>query len=283
LEIILVYDDENRKNYYLLQNYIKSKFYIKLIDNKIKKGLLFSISEGVIASKAKYLMIYNPKCFFLDRDFFQSIYEEIKKNESDILEINLYKILGNHFISLYRCKHFKTQFNLTKIKYNSEFHEIDINNELLTNKLFKTKFLQNIIKKFNLDKIDEIIDYYSDKILDFIIESTSHRFQQINSLSLYINDYDCEKPKFNNFSSSEYSKVNETIFYINYIFDNSKNSYESKEKVIKEFFNVMSIIFNKFTNVSDLSLNLLNKFLNSEYISKNNKYLLKLYYKSLIN
>ena len=283
LEIILVYDDENRKNYYFLQNYIKSKFHIKLIDNKIKKGLLFSISEGVIASKAKYLMIYNPKCFFLDRDFFQSIYEEIKNNESDILEINLYKILENHFISLYRCKHFKTQFNLTKIKYNSEFQEIDIKNELLTNKLFKTKFLQIIIKKFNLDKIDEIIDYYSDKILDFIIESTSHRFQQINSISLYINDYDCEKPKFNNFSSPEYSKVNETIFYINYIFDNSKNSYESKEKVIKEFFNVMSIIFNKFTNVSDLSLNLLNKFLNSEYISKNNKYLLKLYYKSLIN
>jgi len=228
-------------------------------------------------------MIYNLSFFFLSIDFFQSIYEEIEKNESDILEFNLYKILGNQYISLYRCKHFATQFNLSKIKYNSEFQEIDIKNELLTNKLFKTKFLQNIIKKFNLDKINEIIDYYPDKIFDFIIESTDHKFQQINSISLYINDSDCDKPKFNNFSPSEYSKVNETIFYINYIFDNSKNSYEDKEKVIKEFFNVMSIIFNKFTKVSKLSLNLLNKFLNSKYISKTNKILLKFYYKSLIN
>ena len=136
LEIILVYDDENKKDYYLLHNYIKSKFHIKLIDNKIKKGLLFSISEGVIASKGKYLMIYNLSSFFLSIDFFQSIYEEIEKNESDILEFNLYKILGNQYISLYRCKHFATQFNLSKIKYNSEFQEIDIKNELLTNKLF---------------------------------------------------------------------------------------------------------------------------------------------------
>ena len=282
LEIIIIYDDENKKNYYLLQKYTKPYFHIKLIDNKIKKGRLFSISEGVMESKGKYLMIYNPNCSLLSKDFIQSIYEEIKKNESDILEFNLYKILENGFINLYKCKHFKSQFNLTTIKYNSEFQEIDINKELLTNKLFKAKFLQNILKKFKIDKINQIIDYYSEAILDFVIESTTHKFQQINSISLYINDSDFDKPKFSNFSSLEDLKVNETIFYIYYIYDNSKNSVEGKEKVLKEFFNVMSIIFNKFTKVSNSSLNLLNQFLNSKYISKNNKNLLKLYYKSLI-
>ena len=283
MEIILIYDDEDKKNYYLLQNYIKTYSHIKLIDNKIKKGFLFSISKAVMDSKRKYLLILNPNCFFLDKYFFKSIHEEMKKNESDILEFNLYKILENNFISLYRCKHFVSQFNLTIIKSNSEFHEIDIKSELLTNKLFKTEFLRNIIKKFNLDKINEIIDYYQDKIFDFILESTTHKFRQINSINLYINDSDCDKPKFNNFSSLESTKVNETIFYINFIFDKSKNSFKDKEKVLKEFFNVLSIIFNKFSNITQSSLNLLNKFLNCKYISKNNKNLLKFYYKSLIN
>ena len=190
--------------------------------------------------------------------------------------------MGNNFISLYRCQHYVSQFNLTKIKYNSNFHEIDIKDDLLANKLFVTNFLQNIIKKFNLDKIKEIIDYYQDKIFCFAIESVAHKFRQITSISLYINNSDCDKPKFNNFSSLENTKVNETIFYINYLYDNSKNSYEDKEKVLKEFFNVLSIIFNKFTKVTESSLNLLNKFLKSKYISKTNKNLLNFYYKSLI-
>ena len=283
LEIILIFDDEDKKNYYLLQNYIKSYFEIKIIDNKIKKGFLFSISKAVMDSKQKYLLILNPNCFFLDTNFFQSLDEEIKKNESDIIEFNLIKIFGNNLISLYRCKHFESQFNLTNIKFNSDYNEIDIKSELLTNKLFKTNFLRKIITKFKLDKVNEIIDYYPDKIYDFAIESSIHEFRQVNSVSLYINDSDCDKPKFNNFSSLENKKVNETIFYINYIYDKSKNSYKDKEKVLKEFFNVLSIIFNKFTNVTKSSLNLLNKFLNCKYISKNNKNLLKFYYESLIN
>ena len=282
LEIILIYDDESRKNYYLLLNYINSYAYIKLIDNKIKKGFLFSISKAVMSSKGKYLMIFEPNCFFHNNNFFQSIHEEIKKNDSDIFEFNLYKILGNNFISLYRCQHYVSQFNLTKIKYNSNFHEIDIKYDLLANKLFMTKFLQNIIKKFNLDKIKEIIDYYQDKIFCFAIKSVIHKFRQISSISLYINNSDCDKPKFNNFSSLENTKVNETIFYINYLYDNSKNSYEDKENVLKEFFNVLSIIFNKFTKVTKSSLNLLNKFLKSKYISNTNKNLLNFYYMSLI-
>ena len=193
--------------------------------------------------------------------------------------------MGNNFISLYRCQHYVSQFNLSKIKYNSNFHEIDIKDDLLANKLFVTNFLQNIIKKFNLDKIKEIIDYYQDKIFCFAIESVAHKFRQITSISLYINNSDCDKPKFNNFSSLEEledTKVNETIFYVNYLYDNSKNSYEDKEKVLKEFFNVLSIIFNKFTKVTESSLNLLNKFLKSKYISNTNKNLLNFYYKSLI-
>ena len=283
LEIILIYDDEDKKDYKLLENYIKSYFHIKLIDNEIKKGTIFSISEGILIAKGKYLLILNPNCFFINNNTIQNIYEEIENGDVDVYEFNLYKILTNNYTTLYKCKHFDSQFNLTTIKYNLKFDDVDIKNELLTNKLFRTSYIKNAIKRFNLNEIHETIDYYYNNIFTFITESSHHKYKHIDSVHLFINEIDCDKIKFNDFISLENKKINETIFYINFIFDNSKNTYESKESVLKEFFSYMSIIYNKFTKISESSLMLLNKFISSKYISKTNKILLKFYYKSLIS
>ena len=283
LEIIIVYDEENKGDYDLLSNYIKSFPFIKLIYNKIKRGTLYSISKAVMQTKGDYLIILNQNCIFLNRNALKNIYNEVKKNDLDILEFNLYIILTNNYINLYKCKHFKSDFNLNKIKYNVDYNNIDINKELLTNKIFRTKYFKNIIINYNLDKFKEIIDYYYNDIFAFIFENNMHKFKRISSESIYINDIDFEKPKFNNFSSGDSKKINETIFYINFIFDNSKKEKIIKEKILKEFFNVLSIIFNKFCKISKNSVKLINKFLGSRFISKDNKNLLKFYYNSLVN
>ena len=283
LELILLYDDISKENYNLLYNYTKSHSFIKLIKNKMEKGIANSISKGIMISKGKYIMILNPNCFFLNNKFFQQIYQEIEKEDADILEFNLYKVLPNNFADLYKCKHFTSRFNLSQIKYNTNFNEIDIKKELLTNKLFQAFYLKNMIKKFYLNNINEIIDYYYNDIFNFIIENTSHKFKYISSINIYINDTDVDKFKFNDFTIENQNMIREAIYYINFIFDNSKNTYESKEKVVQEFFSVLSLIFNKFTKVSESSFRLLNKFLNCKYISQSNKDLLKFYVNSLLN
>ena len=282
-EIIIIYDDENKKYYNLLKNYIKKFSFIKLICNEYKRGIFYSISYGVMQAKGNYLMILNPNCLFLDRNTLQNIYNEAKKDDLDILEFNLYKILSDNYINLYKCNHFISQFNLTEIKYNLEYNNIDINKELLTNKIFRSEYLKNIIKNYKLDKFNEVIDYYYNEIFEFLIQNNFHKFKRISSESIYINDNDFDKIIFNNFTYKETKKINETIFYINFIFDNSKNENKIKEKVLKEFFNVLSIIFNKYCKISQNSLKLINKFIKSNYISKDNKILLKFYYNSLIN
>ena len=92
-----------------------------------------------------------------------------------------------------------------------------------------------------------------------------------------------EKLKFNDFSSENTEHIKETIFYINFLFDNSKNTFENKETILNNFFKVLSIIFNKFTNISKSSLELIHKFIDCKYISESSKNLLKFYYYSLIN
>ena len=283
LEIIIVYDEENEVDYNLLNNYIKSFSFIRLIYNKIKRGTLYSISKAVMQTKGDYLIILNPNSFFLDGNSLKNIYNEIKKNDLDILEFNLYIILTNNYLNLYKCKHFKSDFNLNKIKYNLDYNNIDINKDLLTNKIFRTKYFKKIIINYNLYKIKEIIDYYYNDIFAFIFENHLHKFKRISSESIFINDIDFEKPKFNNFTSGESKKMNEAIFYINFIFDNSKKEKIIKEKILKEFFNVLSIIFNKFSKISKNSVKLINKFIESHFISRDNKILLKFYYNSLVN
>ena len=282
-EIIIIYDDENKSDYNLINNYIKSFDYIKLIDNKIKRGTLYSITKGVSIAKGYYLFILDPNCFFSSKVAFKILYKKARKYDRDIIEFNLFKILPNNYINLYQCKHFESKFNLTLIKYNQEFNNIDIENELLTNKIFKNKYFKNIIKEFRLDEFTEIIDHYYNKIFEFIIENSKHTFKRISSPKIYINDIDCDKPKFNNFTTGENKRINELIFYINFIYDNSGKNFENKQMVLKEFFNVLSIIFNKFTKLSKNSIKLIKKFIRSEYISKSHKILLKFYYNSLIN
>ena len=84
----------------LLDNYTKSYYHIKLIDNENKKGNVFSISEGIMIARGKYLLILNPNCFFISNKTIQNMYEEIDKNDADIIEFNLYRILPNNYINL---------------------------------------------------------------------------------------------------------------------------------------------------------------------------------------
>jgi hypothetical protein len=42
----------------------------------------------------------------------------------------------------------------------------------------------------------------------------------------------------------------DSIFYINFIFENSYNSFKEKKYVLNEFFNVISIIYNKFSRTN---------------------------------
>ena len=77
--------------------------------------------------------------------------------------------------------------------------------------------------------------------------------------------------------------INDTIFYINFLFDNSENTFLNKKYVFNEFINKLSIIFNKFEIVTQNSLKLLDKFINCKYINKEDKEELKFFYYSLIN
>ena len=281
-EIIIIYDDEKKKDYKFIEEYLKSYTNMRLINNGRKRGKLFSFSKGIMFANGKYLIIFQPDYFFLHDEELKHLFEIAEKDDIDVLEFNLYIIYSNNYIHLYKCKHFKPKFNDLKIEYNLNLIEINTKADLLINKIFKTCFFKNVIKQFNLDKIEETIDFYYNNIFNFVVESSRHKFKHINSIEIFTKNIYLEKTKFNEFIPGQDKIRNETIFYINFIFDNSKDSFAIKNKISKEFFNVLSIIFNKFSSFSKSSLKLLHKFIKCKYISKKNKDNLNFYFQSLI-
>ena len=255
-----------------------------IIDNKNQKGLLYLYSIGILMSKGNYILTLKSGFILFQNNTLDILSNYITNNYSntDIFEFNLLinnkeEIYNNSF-KIYKCQHFKTKINLTIIKNNENYIEIDQNKEIISNKLIKATLYKNMINKYELYKYKENIYNYFDDILLLILFKNKAIFKPINIFGLIVsNKY------LNDIQNNEYNIYDDTIFYINFLFDNSGNTFKDKKEVLNEFFNYLSIIYNKFILSSYKSNILLQKFMNSKYISLEDKKELYFYYNSLIN
>ena len=285
-EIILIYDNNEQNDIDLIQKNIKEYQNIKLINNKKKKGIIYSISLGVLSSKGKYILILEPSNTLSKQNSLNELYNFITNGNIDILEFNLLinyqKTISNNSLILYKCFHFKSEIDLENIKYNKNYPNIDLKKDLLINKLIKAELFKKIIKEYNMKEIQREVYNYYDNIFLYILQKSNNSFKHINISGVIKNNNNFNSLNINNIIEDKKQKINDSIFYLNFIFENSYNTFESKEFVVNEFFNIMSIIYNKFNYNSIESYHLYEKFINCKYITQIQKKYLQFYYNSLI-
>ena len=287
-EIILVYDNNEKINLDRINNYIKNFKNIRLINNENNevRGYIYSISKGVLSSKGKYILVLESSYTFAKKTSLDEIYTEIIKENNDILEFNLLinsrPNITNTSLSLYKCPHMKSDIKLQEIKYNIKYKEIDHQKDLLANKLIKTDLFKNAINKYKFNDIQRKVFNYYDDIFLFSFKNMNYSFKHIDTLGMIQNINNLNSLNINNITKDKNRKIKDTIFYINFLFENSLNTLEEKEFVIKEYFNVMNIIYNKFTKISNESYNLYEKFLKCDFINEVDKNDLKFYYDYLL-
>jgi hypothetical protein len=283
----LIYDNSEQNDIDLIQEFEKKYANLHLINNKKEKGLINSISSGVLSSKGKYILILEPSNTLVKQNTLNELYNIINDGSIDILEFNLLidtqNIMNKNSLNLYKCHHFKSDFNLEIIKYNKNYLNIDQKKELLINKLIKSSLFKNIIKKYKLNEIQSEVYNYCDNIFLYALKKSTNKFNRTNIFGVIKNIYNINSLKINNIIKDKKKKIKDSIFYINFILENSYNSFEEKKFVLNEFLNVMSIIYNKFNDISKESYNLYEKFMKSQYITQSDKKYLKFYYNSLIN
>ena len=286
-EIILIYDSNEQNNMELIQRYEKEFSNIHLIYNKKEKGLLNSISKGILSSKGKYILILEPSNTLAKQNTLNELYNIIIEGNIDILEFNLLintqKIINKNSLNLYKCHHLKSDLNLESIKYNKNYFDIDQQKELLINKLIKSDLFKNIIKIYKLNEIQRVVYNYYDNIFLYLLKKSNNNFKRTNTFGVIKNIYNINSLKINCIIKDKKNKIKDSIFYINFLLENSYNSYEEKRFVLNEFFNVMSIIYNKFNDINSESYILYEKFMKCHYITQSDKQYLQFYYNSLIN
>ena len=254
----------------------------KIISNKSKKGLIYLYSIGILASKGNYILTLQSGYILFEINSLYNIYQISKENNFDIYEFNLLinntEQIKNVSLILYKCGHFETNIDLKIIKTNDNYIDIYKNEEILSNKLIESKFFKNLINKYKLYQINKNIYNYFEIIFLFILFTKDIKFKRndIIGLIIYIKD-------FNRIQNVDKSKMRDSIPYINFLFDNTDNSFNGKQLALNEFMNHLSTIYNKYILVSLEALKLLKKFLNCKYIRLEDKNELNFYYKSLIN
>ena len=142
---------------------------------------------------------------------------------------------------------------------------------------------KNIIKIYKLNEIQRVVYNYYDNIFLYLLKKSNNNFKRTNTFGVIKNIYNINSLKINSIIKDKKNKIKDSIFYINFLLENSYNSYEEKRFVLNEFFNVMSIIYNKFNDINSESYILYEKFMKCHYITQSDKQYLQFYYNSLIN
>ena len=285
-EIILIYDNKEQNDINLIEKFSQENPNINLINNKNKKGLIYSISIGVLSSKGKYILIIEPSNTLAKQNTLNELYYIISKGNIDILEFNLLinnqDSINKNSLVLYKCHHFKSEIDLEVIKYNKNYKNIDQQKDLLINKLIKSDLFKNKITEYNLNEIQREVYNYYDNIFLYILEKSNNNFNQTNIFGIIKNINNTNTLNISNIFEDKEQKVKDSIFYINFLLENS-NTFKETKFALGEFFNIMNIIYNKFNENSTESYILYKKFMNNHYITQFDKQYLQFYYNSLIN
>ena len=286
-EIILIYDSSEKNNLGLIKKSWKEYPNIKIINNKKNKGLIYSISIGVLSSKGKYILILEPSNTLAKQNVLNRLYNIISDGNIDILEFNLLinnqETINKNSLILYKCYHFKSEINLEVIKYNKNYINIDQQKDLLINKLIKADLFKSIIKEYKLNEFQRLVYNYYDNIFLYFLLKSNNKFKRTNIFGIIKNINNTKSLNINKIIEDKKQKVKDSVFYLNFLFENSYNSFEEKKFVLHEFFNLMSIMYNKFISISSESNILFGKFMKCSFITQTDKIYLKFFYNSLIN
>ena len=284
-EIIIIYDNNDETNLKYIKKLANEYINIKLINNKGSKGIIYSYSIGVLKAIGEFILILQPGYTLAKENSLLSLYDLAKQYNLDILEFNLLinnkNNIHNNSLNIYKCLHHNSNKDLNAIKNNIKTRDLDHEKEVLFNKLVKTNIFKKIIYKYKKYFLNiTMFDYY-ENIFIFLFNKYNLTLKHISQFGIVQNKNTIEILKKGKMINKN-QLINDSIFYINFLFDHSKNTYLDKKFVLLEFINILSIIYNKFNKITNNSSKLIEKFIDCKYINIDDKKELIFFYNSLI-
>jgi glycosyltransferase involved in cell wall biosynthesis len=280
IEIIIIDDKSTDNSTILIKELMKTEPRISFYQNEENKGPLYTKKKGILAAKGKYVMIIDDDDKFLQRDAFTSLYEEAEKFNLDILEFK--SILSTSILNI-------DQYNKTGKENYSILYQNELNNYMYfpgflgviekydnkkVNHFVKTILYVNILEQIDDKYFNIRINYYEDYMFFFLLTRNAKSLKKIDRI-FYLK----EKVIFSDDSKKNHRKnerlkegFNYLCFaylnYIQFLFDKTKNTVEDKKIAFSQLEKLyLDNLCKSNPNYKKMALNIIDLFLNSEYIS----------------
>ena len=280
-EIILINDFSKDNTSTIIKDFQQNDKRIKIINNHKNMGTLYSRSIGALKSKGKYIFSLDNDDMYFDADIFGKIYKIGKNENLDIigfLTVNLWNYKGsikkmkNIFTYLYPDGFFLEQPELGKwmIEFNGKFL---VHNNMIWDKCIKSSIYKNAVNLLGIKRYSNFLSWAEDASILFIILNISKSFKQVNKYGILH-----FKGNFtSSFTQSNYTKIYGEIFFLDIIFDFSRNNSEIKNLIVGQALYIKNRYkIKKFNDSITIYLkSVLNKIINCKQLSKLNKRRLK--------
>ena len=285
IEIILIDDKSSDNSHKIIEKVKNIDKRIILIKNKKRRGTLISKNIGVFKSVGDYLLFVDPDDLLTENTLIH-LYNLAIKNNFDLIRFHTYT--GNGGLNLPSISYYLESKTIKKpylyfyLFYGfGKLFQLDF---YLTNKLIKRKLFVSALNNINKYYLKQFMIDCEDGLVNFMLYKLSESFFFIKKLGYYY----IVTNKSITYNKGNFDKrLRSNFLYLKYLFENTKNNNIEKKMVLFVFSDILSNhpdifnIFSKLTRDSNFYLNVINKYLTSEFIPLKTKKVLKKMVKSI--
>lgn len=285
IEILFIDDFSNDKGRTVdfIKKYQEKDPRIRLIQNDKNYGILYTLCLGILNSKGKYIMELDQDDLFITNTLFSELYNEAEKYNYDVIKfkgIEGQAFKMRHFKKIYRTGDALypptlTKLSFRKFDYKSKYFE----DGMIWNKFVKTEVYQKAVNTLGKQNYQKFIYTHADYILIFMLLRTARSLKEYGKFGHFRYKHDESisslKSSFANEKSIE-QLCYDFLVYCDVVFDFSENTTEDKNDVADDVVERLGGIKNKMKGENKkYALQILEKYLNCEYINYRKKHIIK--------
>ena len=280
IEIILVDDKSTDNSVRIIEEIKEEDQRIILLKNNKRKGTLINRNIGVFKSRGEYLMFVDPDDLISD-DILNHLFNLAIDNNFNLIRFHLYtgdENLNLPYISNYlkNIVLYKENIHLSLFYGFGNLFQLDF---YLINKLIKRNLFISALNSINRYYLSQFMIDCEDGLINFMLYKLSESFSFTNKIGYY---YIVTKQSITHDSTDFKIRLRSNFLYFKYLYENTKNNNIEKKMadyVLNDVFNRYSdVIINLFKTLPynlEFYLNIINKYLESEFISLKTKLILR--------
>jgi len=280
IEIILVDDKSTDNSVRIIEEIKEEDQRIILLKNNKRKGTLINRNIGVFKSRGEYLMFVDPDDLISD-DILNHLFNLAIDNNFNLIRFHLYtgdENLNLPYISNYlkNIVLYKENIHLSLFYGFGNLFQLDF---YLINKLIKRNLFISALNSINRYYLSQFMIDCEDGLINFMLYKLSESFSFTNKIGYY---YIVTKQSITHDSTDFKIRLRSNFLYFKYLYENTKNNNIEKKMadyVLNDVFNRYSdVIINLFKTLPynlEFYLNIINKYLESEFISSKTKLILR--------